>query len=71
MKKYKRCQICHKRAIWTDGQKRFWFCGEHSDKWGKYIEGKLPNNASWKTIWENLMQKFLTKEQKYEQNNKI
>jgi len=62
MSKYKRCLICKKKAVWSDSQERFWFCQEHSDKWSKFLVGKLPNHSGWKTIWKILMRRFLIKE---------
>jgi len=68
---YKRCIICKKKAVWQPNEKDIFFCRRHEERWGDYIDGKLPDNPRWKTIWKELMKLFLKKEKKNYERSKI
>lgn len=57
--KFRRCLICKKKAIWFDGPKVLFFCQEHSEKFSKFLNGKLPNHSGWMPIRDRLGQKFV------------
>lgn len=56
---FKRCMICKKRATWWDGPGTVILCEEHSNKFSKYLEGKIPRHAGWMKVRHELGQKFL------------
>ena len=51
--------VCRKKATWSDYPKKLILCNNHSEKFSKFLEGKLPNNCTWKTVRGKLVQKFL------------
>jgi hypothetical protein len=77
MNKSKRCLICKKKSIWSDSNNELFFCEKHNKRFEDFLEGKLPNNSSWKKIRKELVAKFLKKEinnfkrvKKYQLNKK-
>lgn len=62
--KYRRCVIDSKKAVWSDGYNKYFFCKECSEKWGQYLHKRLEQSPRWRKQWQILMDKFLKLEQK-------
>jgi len=59
MKKFKRCLICKKKAVWWDAPKLLYFCLKHSEKFSDFLVDKIPKNSRWQKVRRELGQKFL------------